>query len=849
MVNPTLTFVIDPQQAGSVRQRLTNVDLNQDVPLAIVVIQDGQPRPVTGRRSVIPQGSAPVPLELNTNPRIRFPGTGTYSYQVTVEAMGGVLERVFEVQVEAVPPVPVGRLEIRPLQPVRVGVDVEVEVLLVVEEQRSPIPRSQQTWTTTNGPLPLDTNPASRTTLRFTEPGTYTYQVTVASAGQTLTQDVTLTVLPAPPAPNDTRLVNPPAEVLLPDVARVPLLVELDPSVRQSWQQLSGPAEATIQFVRIDVPTITFSEPGPYRFQVIIGDAQQQFDILVRRVEVKNQPPQVEAGPNQTLNLPHVAILKGIVSDDGQPNPPGQVSVLWRHVGGSGQVVFSNATRPDTTALFSDKGRYILTLTAHDGAVTTVDEVVITVNKAPVIQAMAPALVVLPGTATLSGQVLDNGLGDPANGTVQGVWAKVSGPGQVTFTEVQTGSSSITTATFSERGRYDLRYVVSNGCLATVQDVTVVASLVPLVQAGADQAITLPQEATLEGQVQIEEWPNARPLQLEWTKVEGPGEVTFTPSKSTGQRARTQARFSVSGTYILRLTSTDGMLTASDDVMVTVNPPTVMPRIKQNLVALYTFKEGKGSTVRDVSCVGSPMNLHIQEGDGGLVHWLPGGGLAFREEPKPASGNVPRSPSIQTDGPATKVIEAAKRTNQLTVEVWYRPGSDRPILPPSNPIRVLSIAPRGTQSHHNRNFILQQGQWQSKTADFYHVRLRSTAQGTEADEGLKTATTIQAKIQPSGNQPNTHPWQLNHVVYTWDGKGTGRIYVDGELQSEKQFAASEADCINSLSAWNGQYFLALGKDPDGQWPGRGEFQLVAIYDRALTAQDVAQNFKAGIPTC
>ena len=52
-----------------------------------------------------------------------------------------------------------------------------------------------------------------------------------------------------------------------------------------------------------------------------------------------------------------------------------------------------------------------------------------------------------------------------------------------------------------------------------------------------------------------------------WTKVSGPGTVTF----GNASAKATTATFSVSGSYTLRLTASDSALSASDDLVVTVN--------------------------------------------------------------------------------------------------------------------------------------------------------------------------------------------------------------------------------------------------------------------------------------
>ena len=90
-----------------------------------------------------------------------------------------------------------------------------------------------------------------------------------------------------------------------------------------------------------------------------------------------NQPPSVNAGPDQAITLPAGANLDGTVTDDGQPAP---FTTTWSQVGGPGTVAFGNANAVDTTATFSEAGSYTLRLTAFDGEHTRLDELVVTVN-------------------------------------------------------------------------------------------------------------------------------------------------------------------------------------------------------------------------------------------------------------------------------------------------------------------------------------------------------------------------------------------------------------------------------------------------------------------------------------
>jgi sugar lactone lactonase YvrE len=93
-----------------------------------------------------------------------------------------------------------------------------------------------------------------------------------------------------------------------------------------------------------------------------------------------NQPPAVNAGPDQTVSVLDLAVLDGIVTDDGLPTPPGAVTTIWSKVSGPGTVTFGNANVLETHALFSAPGSYVLRLTASDGALSASDELTVTVS-------------------------------------------------------------------------------------------------------------------------------------------------------------------------------------------------------------------------------------------------------------------------------------------------------------------------------------------------------------------------------------------------------------------------------------------------------------------------------------
>jgi RHS repeat-associated protein len=186
-------------------------------------------------------------------------------------------------------------------------------------------------------------------------------------------------------------------------------------------------------------------------------------------------------------------------------------------------------------------------------------------NQAPTVDAGADQTILQATLANLAGQVTDDGL--PIGGSLTATWSKVSGPGTVTFGNA---NQTATTASFSATGVYVLRLTASDSALTALDEVTVTANPPLSVNAGADQAITLPNTAMLLGATM----GGSGTVSLAWSQVSGPGTTLFSNASGVGPTAI----FGVVGTYVLRLTAQDSTTTTSDDVQVIVNAdPTTPP--------------------------------------------------------------------------------------------------------------------------------------------------------------------------------------------------------------------------------------------------------------------------------
>jgi RHS repeat-associated protein len=281
-----------------------------------------------------------------------------------------------------------------------------------------------------------------------------------------------------------------------------------------------------------------------------------------------NRPPSADAGPGHTITLPTNSVaLGGSASDDGLP-AGSTLSINWTKVSGPGTVTFADPSSPTSSATFSEEGEYVLKLTASDGLLSSSDTTTVNViprNQPPTVDAGPDQTIELPEQAVLRGKVTDDAL--PRGSTVTTQWSVLSGPGPVTFADP---TSAATSAAFTAPGTYTLRLTASDTEFTVHDDlvVTVLKNEPPTVEAGPDRELTLPETASLEAVATDDGLPRGSTLELFWGQVSGPAPVVFYDAFA----ARTTAAFSAPGTYVLRVTASDGQLSATDQLTVVVRP-------------------------------------------------------------------------------------------------------------------------------------------------------------------------------------------------------------------------------------------------------------------------------------
>ena len=135
---------------------------------------------------------------------------------------------------------------------------------------------------------------------------------------------------------------------------------------------------------------------------------------------------------------------------------------------------------------------------------------------------------------------------DGRSGTpVTTLWSQVSGPGVAVFA---TPASAVTTVGFPALGTYVLQLTADDGELSATDVVTIavdgVVNLAPVVEAGANQAITLPANVTSLSGTATDDGLPAASLTTAWSKVSGPGTVTFANAAAPATTRRSRCRAS-----------------------------------------------------------------------------------------------------------------------------------------------------------------------------------------------------------------------------------------------------------------------------------------------------------------
>lgn len=228
-------------------------------------------------------------------------------------------------------------------------------------------------------------------------------------------------------------------------------------------------------------------------------------------------------------------------------------------------------------------------------------------------------------------------------------------------------------------------------------------------------------------------------------------------------------------------------------------------RYNDQLIAFYEFKEGTGSIAHDTSGVTPALDLTL-EGPA----WAAGQGIEIQSGI--AVGTPETSKKLYDH-----IVGDPTATHEYSVEAWVIPAN----VTQEGPARLVTYSD-GTQQ---RNFTMGQQLYS------YAFRNRSDSpdispNGTPALQTDNAEEVLQASQQ--------------HVVMTFSQTEGRKIFVNGAMKS------GESNSANTLTNWDANYTFAVGNETTNNRLFMGVIQLVAIHKRALTPEQVMQNFDAGV---
>ncbi|GFE81500.1 hypothetical protein GCM10011487_35000 [Steroidobacter agaridevorans] len=224
-------------------------------------------------------------------------------------------------------------------------------------------------------------------------------------------------------------------------------------------------------------------------------------------------------------------------------------------------------------------------------------------------------------------------------------------------------------------------------------------------------------------------------------------------------------------------------------------------RYEKNIVALYEFKTGSGNIAYDTSGVAPAADLELSVPG---IDWVGGYGINIRDGRAKTFGAASR-----------KFYEKIAATGEYSIEAWVAPGNVT-----QEDARIVSYSGSATA----RNFTLGQ--------QLYNYEFAARSSATDADGAPRLSTDPDQEVLQAS---------LQHVVVTFDPVNGRRIYVNGEFTGDVDGSGG-----GTLEAWDNSFALFLGNEASGDRQWQGVVRLAAVFNRALTLQQIKQNFAAGV---
>ena len=210
----------------------------------------------------------------------------------------------------------------------------------------------------------------------------------------------------------------------------------------------------------------------------------------------------------------------------------------------------------------------------------------------------------------------------------------------------------------------------------------------------------------------------------------------------------------------------------------------------------YDFKNPANDIILNKSGYYSDINLRSNNDrkvqiKGGAIHFI-------------------QDSSAQSTKAPANLIGTIKRSNSLSLELWFKPTN----LSQKGPARIFSLS--GGTSDRNLT-IGQEGR-------ALQVRIRTTKTSNNGLPAMESTPLLKN--------------QITHAFYTF-GENEAKLYINGKLIRRKRIEGN-------LSNWESDYLFFIGNESTGNRPWLGSIYSLAFYKNVIGKDEIIRKFNSGI---
>ncbi|MDH5394976.1 MAG: LamG domain-containing protein, partial [Gammaproteobacteria bacterium] len=224
-----------------------------------------------------------------------------------------------------------------------------------------------------------------------------------------------------------------------------------------------------------------------------------------------------------------------------------------------------------------------------------------------------------------------------------------------------------------------------------------------------------------------------------------------------------------------------------------------------NQIALWEFKAGSGNQAFDTSGVAPAMNLTLS----GDYSWVGGYGVQFR--------NGRAKSTVES---SKKLLNNLRTRGEYSVEAWIIPAN---VVQQNR--NIISYSGGATQ----RNFTIAQNEYNYQ---FYNRMTFPSPAVTNLNGGPVLESDANEEFLQASQQ---------HIVMNYDPILGRRMFVNG-VQLPAPNNIDTNDVGGTLTDWSDIFSFTLANESGVSNPWQGTFRMVAIHNRALTQEQITQNF-------